>query len=67
MSTAAAIAGARVAVEVGKQAIKATKEVIKAGRKVIAKKEMDDAKDYDGNGRIGSVGKRKRLQRPGGR
>ena len=60
MSTAAIVAG----VEVAKEAVKVTKKVIKVGRKVIAIKELRDAKDYDGNVRIGSVGKRKRVQRP---
>ena len=67
MSTVAVIAGAKVAVETGKQVAKATKEVIKAGRKAIAREEMYEGKDIDGNGRIGSVGRRpKRLQRRAG-
>jgi hypothetical protein len=57
VSTTTVVAGA-------KAAVKAAKASIKAGRRSIAKKEMRDAKDYDGNGRIGSVGRRKRVQRP---
>jgi hypothetical protein len=63
MSTAAVIAGLKTAESVGKVVVKATKAGLKASRKAIACKELEDAKDYDNNGRIGSVGGRKRVQR----
>lgn len=55
-SVTAVVAGAEVVV-------KATKASLKTARKVLAAKEMIDEKDYDGNGRIGSVGRRKWVQR----
>ena len=55
-SVTTVVAGAKVAVKV-------TKASLKTARKMLAAKEMIDVKDYDGNGRVGSVGRRKRVQR----
>jgi len=56
MNAAAIISGV-------KTGIKVLKAALKFGRKSIARKEAENGKDYDGNGRVGSVGRVPRCAR----
>lgn len=56
------------AAEVARKVYEAVVRAVKAGRKSIAKRELEEETDIDGDGVIGGVGnRRKRLQRPAGR
>ena len=63
MSTMAVIAGIETEVKVGQKVVKGYQKANKVGRKYLAKQEIENGKDLDGNGRIGSVGGKHRRKR----